>query len=104
VWKEGGSMTQHTLQDVIDSCKGEVILSANQNRSNYESIRQYLADEQNRHEELIATREIVAKMIETDRVIQLQFYPRNPIGSYTVYHYSLDAAINEAFGILDGMK
>lgn len=99
------SHTQHTLQEIIDRCKCEVFVTANEHRCDYDSVAVHLADEQTRHgNEPVATPDVIAKMIEMDTVIALQFYPRTTIGFYTVYHYSLDAAINEAFEILDGLQ
>lgn len=39
-------------------------------------------------------------MIDTDTIIDLQFYPDTPIGSYSVYHYDIDMAIDEALECL----
>ena len=39
-------------------------------------------------------------MIETNTIIDLQFYPHTPVGSYQIYHYDLDKALDEALEIL----
>lgn len=36
-------------------------------------------------------------MIETNTIVELQFYPDTPIGFYRVYYCDLDAALDEAY-------
>ena len=45
--------------------------------------------------------EVLAKMIEMDTVIDLQFYPDTPIGSYSILHYDLDLALDEALSCFE---
>ena len=40
------------------------------------------------------------KMIETDTIVNIQFYPKTPVGSYSVYHYDLDMALDLALECL----
>ena len=39
-------------------------------------------------------------MIETDTIVVLQFYPDTPIGSYSIWHHDLDAALDAALSCL----
>ena len=40
--------------------------------------------------------DVLNKMIETNTMIELQFYPDTPIGFYKIYHYDLEQAIDIA--------
>ena len=46
------------------------------------------------------SKEVYEKMIELNTIIELQFYPDTPIGSYKIYHYDLEMAIDEALTII----
>jgi len=39
-----------------------------------------------------------------DFIIEIQFYPDTPVGFHVVYHYDLDAALDEALTIIEGLK
>ncbi len=40
--------------------------------------------------------EVRKAMIDKNIIIDLKFYPDTPIGSYSIYHYDLDMALDEA--------
>lgn len=44
--------------------------------------------------------DVIKKIIETDTIVELQFYPNSPIGFYKIYHYDVDKAIDKAIEIL----
>jgi hypothetical protein len=48
----------------------------------------------------LLSEEIANKMIEHNTIIDLQFYPNTPIGFYSIYHYDLEMALDEALEIL----
>lgn len=92
------------LKQLLSLCKSGVFLSVNEHRDYYmtteqrikelrEIVEQYEGDvdEELHH---------APKMIETDTVIDLQFYPKNPVSSYSIYHYDLEMALDEALAIL----
>lgn len=90
------------LQKLIDHCKGEIALSINSHKGEYLSVTDYLnnlieLDIVDPLEDLVYSKE----MIERDSVIELQFYPDTPIGSYTVIHYDLEEAVDKALEILN---
>jgi hypothetical protein len=85
------------LHKLLARCKASVTLRVNAHRDIYESAEAYLirAAEQNQDEPL-AEPDVVEEMIERDTIIELLVYPDTPIGSYSIWHYDVDAAINEA--------
>jgi hypothetical protein len=91
---EGPSMT---VGQLISRCKCGVYLTVNQHRDYYQSASERLKELKEQREvweELEP--EIEAKMIETNTIIELHFYPRTPIGSFSIFHYDLQAALDQA--------
>jgi len=84
------------LIQLIEACKCSVHITVNQHRDYYESVDVYMS---NRDDAEVAP-EVLQKMIESDTVIQVQCYPRTPIGSFSVFHYDVKSAIEEAMAEL----
>jgi hypothetical protein len=40
-------------------------------------------------------------MIYLDNIVNVHFYPDNPIGFYDIYHYDLDSAIQLALDLFE---
>jgi len=81
------------LKELLGRCKCGVYLTVNQHRDYYETVSEYL--EQPWRTQDIAP-DILQSMIDTDTIIDLQFYPRTPVGYTQIFHYDLDAALDEA--------
>lgn len=96
-------MTQTTIDKLavlLSKCKCGVFLIVNAHRDYYETAEQSLK-EKDGYECPPEIEDVVRRiMIETNTIIELQFYPDTPIGSYSIYHYDLDAALTEALGCL----
>jgi ribosome-associated translation inhibitor RaiA len=84
------------FQHILSLCKCGVYLSVNNHRDYYESVEKYLED---RNDEVDV--DVKKKMIETDTIVEIQFYPNTPIGFYRVYHHNLDGALDAAIRILE---
>lgn len=89
------------LQKLIDHCKGAVHLTINDHRSCYESVLDHIKNcmQDDMTGEIPPT--VLDKMVETDTVIQLQFYPRTAIGFFVVFHYDIAAAIQKGIEIIE---
>lgn len=83
-----------SLELIGQHCKGSVYLTINPHRVNYESIFDYLEDEE-------VDLEILDIMTKEDVLYELQFYPETPIGFYVVHHWDLESCIEIAVGILE---
>jgi hypothetical protein len=72
----------------------------NEHRNDYKTAEQYLneaiyyGDETLRS--MIEEEETYLKCLETDTIIEIQFYTHSPIGFFKVVHCDIDAAIEEA--------
>jgi hypothetical protein len=84
------------LKELLSRCKCGVYLSVNEHRDLYRTAEAHL-DELAGYECPPTIRDDVRqKMIETDTIVELQFYPNTPVGFNRVYHYDLGAALDEA--------
>jgi hypothetical protein len=95
------------LSKLTALCKCSVYISVNDNRSFYENIEENLLSI-SEHETIDAfleeegiDKDIYKKIIELNNLVQIQAYDKNPVGSFTVYHYDLDLAIEEMINIIE---
>lgn len=91
------------LAKLIQVCKASVSLDVNEHKDLYMSAKDFLSQLFERQEmspEDDINSDKFQKMIQTDTIICLTFYPHTPIGSYQIYHYDVEAAINEALSIV----
>jgi len=86
------------LKILMGRCKCGVMLTVNDHRNVYISAAEALEDLLSQGFEV--SKEIAAKIIETDTMIDLHFYPDTPVGFYKVLHYDIDAALDEALACL----
>ena len=89
------------LKELISKCKCGVYVTINENRDSYQSVTDALMEFSQHECPPEITKEIHEKMIETDTIIEVQFYPDTPVGFYDVYHYDLDMALTEALAIAE---
>ena len=80
------------LMKLLARCKCGVHLTVNDHRDVYETAEQAL----NNLADFEIDPGVRAKIIETETLIDLHFYPDTPVGFYKVLHYDLDAALDEA--------
>ena len=88
------------LEILLKKCKCGVHLTVNNHRDYYETAEQRLEKLKDLECPPDIEDEVRAKMIKTNTVIELQFYPNTPIGSYEIYHYDMDKCLDEALGCL----
>ena len=84
------------LKKLMARCKCGVHLTVNDHRDVYETAAQALENLEISMPDIEITPDVRAKIIETDTLIDLHFYPDTPVGFYKVLHYDLDAALDEA--------
>jgi hypothetical protein len=89
----------NNLKKLIDRCVS-VNLESNLNKTFYESVAEYFYNQVSNGSIKDIPKDVYDKMIELDCIIEITFYPDNPIGFHVVYHYDLDMAIKEALSIL----
>ena len=86
------------IQKLIALCKADINILINNHKSCYESVSKYLANYDHLDEDDLKH---LDKMIDNDTIIELIFYPDTPVGNYTIFHYNIDMALDEALEILE---
>ena len=93
------------LKELLARCRCGVYLTVNEHRDSYQTAAQVISDAAGFECPPHIHPDVKARMIETDTIVVLQFYPDTPIGSYSIWHHDLDAALDAALSCLtSGME
>ena len=87
------------LKLIAERCKASVSVTINKHRDYYQSVQDAINEEADWYGNI--DEETFNKMIDTDTIVSIQFYPNTPIGFYTVHHYDLTEALKKAWEILE---
>jgi hypothetical protein len=82
------------LKYLLSHCKCGIFITVNEHRDIYQSVQDALEEIDARDPEI--SDDVRKKMIETDTIINIHFYPLTPIGFYDIYHYDLEMALDDA--------
>lgn len=93
------------LNRLLKRCKFSVHIVVNRHRDYYMTAADYIEEDitaqlmssESPVDEYLKHRD---KMIETDTIVDIQFFPDTAGGSYTVYHYSMENALDECLDLL----
>lgn len=88
------------LRRLLARCKCGVYLTVNEHRDNYESAAEVIEDAESMECPPRIDPEVRRVMVETNTIVELHVYPDTPIGSYLIWHHSLDAALDIALATL----
>lgn len=91
------------LAQIQQKCKCSISITINRHKNYYQTIQEGIDDANqilNSSGCEPLSKQMVNKMIEHNTIIDLQFYPNTPVGSYSIYHYDLEKALDEALEIL----
>jgi hypothetical protein len=89
------------LNKLKELCKISVCININNHKQDCISVERYFKDGiMDDYLEEIAP-EVFEKMKELNTIIDIQYYPRNIVGFYRVFHYDLEKAIDEALASLE---
>lgn len=89
------------LKEILSLCKCSVSLEINKHRDYYQTVEEHLRDDIDTHccpPEI--SDEVRGKMIESNTIVNLHFYPNTPMGFYDIYHYDLDACLDIALNMI----
>lgn len=92
------------FKQILNRCKCGVFLIVNEHRDYYQTAEERLYELCSMECPPELEPEVIKKMIELDTIVDLQFYPDTPIGSFSIYHHDLDEALNEALEIINSEK
>lgn len=93
--------TSEKLQALLNRCKASIHIVVNEHRLYYLSAQERLGELSSYECPPEISDEVRAEIVRTDTIIDLQFYPDTPIGSYSIVHHSLDAALDDALECLN---
>lgn len=93
------------LSKLASLCKCSVSIGINDHKNYYENIEEYLLkSEHDKIEDFLTEnqvgRDIYDKMVELDSLVIISAYDKTPVGSFCVYHYNIDLAIDKMINIL----
>ena len=80
------------LEELAKICKCSVWVTINEHTSNYETIEEYLRGD--RFSSLTSADK--QAIIDAGTIVEVQAYPRTPIGFILSVHHDLDTALNQA--------
>ncbi len=89
-------MSMEKLKELISKCKSSVYLTVNNHKTDYCSVEDYFKNYINGEYLEDIEDEVFNKMVETDTIIDLHFYPHSSVGFTKVFHYDLELALDEA--------
>jgi hypothetical protein len=75
-------------------------LTVNQHRDYYEKIEDYLCDLEHRECPPDISDQQRKDIVNSDTLVELQFYPDTPIGSYLFVGHDVDSVLEEAVEFL----
>ena len=92
------------LKELLSNCKASVSITVNQHRDYYQSVEEHIEEQALIDEELIDEigKEVYEEMKKTNTIIKIQAYPDTPIGSYRLFHYDIDKAIDIMLSCVNG--
>jgi hypothetical protein len=93
---------EEKLERLVAFCKSEVAVTYNAHTVNYQSVSEYFRTNHEMFDHDVPP--LLDAMVGADRIVDVQFYPDTPIGSYTVYGPDLTSALDQAMAILDDLE
>lgn len=83
------------IKELVSLCKASVTINFNEHTTNYETIEQYLSDSMfDRFSDLEP--ELKQEIIKADQIVEVEAYPRTPVGFILAIHHDLDKALDVA--------
>jgi hypothetical protein len=85
------------FKELVLLCKASVEISVNNNKDYYQTAKEYIEGQSQMNKDIIEEigEDVYNEMIKRDIVVEIQAYPDTPIGSYKIYHYDIDMAMDE---------
>lgn len=95
--------TMTPLQELITGCKASVRVTVNEHIDDCRTVREYV-DDARRYQSELPTAEMEEQMVAANTVVEIQFYPRTPIGFEKVWHSDVELGLAEAVSILRDLQ
>lgn len=95
--------TGDKLLEIISKCKCGVHLGVNVHKDYYESVGDRMESLTGGDLDEVPIN-VLREMAKRDTIVELQFYPNTPVGSYSLYHYDLNVVLDEALAVLNSQE
>lgn len=79
------------LAEIVATCACHVSVNVNQHRNYYESVEEYFID--GREGKIEPS--VLAEMVSRNTIVEVQAYPKTPVGFIYVAHYDLLTALRK---------
>ena len=83
------------FKELVKRCKSSVEIRVNDHKDYYQTVEEYIKEDgyfNNNYNKEIGE-DVYCKMIEKDTIVIVTAYPDTAVGSYTIYHYDIDIAV-----------
>lgn len=80
------------FKELMSKCECLVSIGVNEHRGFYQSVSEHLKDCILDDDEI--SEDVLNRMIETDTIVKVYAFPNTPIGSYRIFHYDIDIAMD----------
>lgn len=88
------------LERLMARCKCTIMITINQHTVYYNPPEKYIEDAMGWDCPPDLSAEIRDEMIRRNNIVELSFWPDTPVGSYSIWDYSLDRALDRAMECL----
>jgi len=86
------------LKKLVEACKFGFDICINSHKPFHQTIEDYLNDRVSFSDVEL---EVYSGIIERQNVVEISCYPENSVSYFTVYHYDIELAIDEALKIIE---
>ena len=92
------------LKELLIRCNSSVSITVNKHRDYYQSVEEHIEEQAFMDDELIEEigSEVYEEMKNTNTIIEVQAYPNTPNGSYRLFHYDIDKAVDMMLKCVNG--
>lgn len=92
------------MKELFNKCLSYSV-TVNEHKSYYQTVKEYL-EEQNNYCSILEDidEDVLKEIYERNVLIEIHCYPNNSVGGYYVCHYDLDLAIQEMLNLLENER
>lgn len=85
------------FKKLVSLCTNSVEINVNNHKDYHQTTKECIEEDEISN---YCSSEVIDKMIELDTIVSVIAYPRSGIGSYRVYHYDIDMAMDEMLELM----
>ena len=86
------------INQLIKSCKCSVTIQVNNHKDYYQTVEEYIKEIEQIDD---IDKDVYNEMIKRNTIVEIQAYPDTPVGSYVIYHYDINEAIEVMLSMIN---